>query len=297
MNVLISFIVAIVTVTSGMFLFSNEYGGTDGFLGSVAYPTSLDTFTNPVSGDKTTSPSHATQHADANDAIEAIEAKMGINGSAVTSSFDYKLSGVTGSDLACSLTGTETLTNKILSSPSILNGSFSTSTFSTTTLNGTTTINGVAKLNLGSDATGDIFYRNALGGISRLAIGGTDNVLKVTAGVPAWSSNTANAPTGFVNATSSASTTAGISVDGTNFIQVYAYGSVVCTTGAADCSVSLLFGGQTVDTFVSRREANTQEIEFQLMWFATPSATTTTLSLTTSNVSSYRDATILYYKY
>jgi len=42
------------------------------------YPTSLDTLTNPVSNDSLNSPSHSAQHANANDAIEAIEAKLGI---------------------------------------------------------------------------------------------------------------------------------------------------------------------------------------------------------------------------
>lgn len=53
------------------------------------FPTSLDTLTNPSSTDSLTSPSHASQHADANDAIEALQAKVGVNGSAVTTSLDY----------------------------------------------------------------------------------------------------------------------------------------------------------------------------------------------------------------
>lgn len=58
------------------------------------------------------SPDHATQHQNHNTAIESLEAKVGINSSAVTTSHDYKLSGVTGTDKAVSKTGTETLTNK-----------------------------------------------------------------------------------------------------------------------------------------------------------------------------------------
>jgi microcystin-dependent protein len=48
--------------------------------------------TNPSSGDSLSSPSHSGQHADANDAIEALQAKVGVNGSAVTTSLDYKVS-------------------------------------------------------------------------------------------------------------------------------------------------------------------------------------------------------------
>jgi hypothetical protein len=56
------------------------------------FPTSLDSLTNPSSGDSLSSPSHSGQHADANDAIEALQAKVGVNGSAVTTSLDYKVS-------------------------------------------------------------------------------------------------------------------------------------------------------------------------------------------------------------
>lgn len=37
------------------------------------FPTSVDNFTNPIGSDPRTSPDHAAQHANANDAIEAIE--------------------------------------------------------------------------------------------------------------------------------------------------------------------------------------------------------------------------------
>lgn len=84
---------------------------------STNYPTSLDVLTNPSATDPVTNPSHATQHANANDAIEALEAKVGIDGSATTTTHDYKLSGVIGSDKATSLTGAETLTNKTLTTP------------------------------------------------------------------------------------------------------------------------------------------------------------------------------------
>lgn len=53
------------------------------------FPTSLDTLTNPTSTDGLDNPSHSDQHANANDAIEALEAKVGVNSSAVTTSLDY----------------------------------------------------------------------------------------------------------------------------------------------------------------------------------------------------------------
>jgi hypothetical protein len=57
------------------------------------FPSSLDTFTNPSSTDAMDSVSvpHATQHSDLNDAVEALQAKVGANSSAVTTSHDYKI--------------------------------------------------------------------------------------------------------------------------------------------------------------------------------------------------------------
>jgi hypothetical protein len=54
------------------------------------FPTSLDALTNPSGTDSMSSPSHAGQHTDANDAIEALQAKVGVDGSAVTSSLDFR---------------------------------------------------------------------------------------------------------------------------------------------------------------------------------------------------------------
>ena len=55
------------------------------------FPTSLDSLTNPATSDQLSNPSHAAQHANANDAIEQLQAKVGINGSTVTTSHDYKI--------------------------------------------------------------------------------------------------------------------------------------------------------------------------------------------------------------
>lgn len=75
---------------------------------TINFPTSLDSLTNPAASDPRTAPSHAAQHADANDAIEALEAKVGINSSAVTTSLDYKWSHLTAAQYAAS--GNLTLT-------------------------------------------------------------------------------------------------------------------------------------------------------------------------------------------
>lgn len=132
---------------------------------SINFPTSLDSLSNPTSSDTQSGVDHAAQHANANDAIEALEAKVGANSSAVTTSHDYKLSGVTGSDKAVSKTGTEILTNKTLTAP---------------------------VLNVGSDATGDIYYRNSGGVLTRLPIGTAGQILDVSgSGIPEWVANPA----------------------------------------------------------------------------------------------------------
>jgi hypothetical protein len=55
------------------------------------FPTSLDSLTNPQGTDSVAAVPHAAQHANANDAIEALEAKVGANNSAVTTSLDYRV--------------------------------------------------------------------------------------------------------------------------------------------------------------------------------------------------------------
>lgn len=55
------------------------------------FPASLDTLTNPTSSDSLSSPSHSAQHANVNDAVEALQAKVGADSSAVTSSLDYRI--------------------------------------------------------------------------------------------------------------------------------------------------------------------------------------------------------------
>lgn len=70
------------------------YLNSGGNLGAISFPASIDVFTNPSATDRTNAPSHAEQHSNANDAVEALQAKVGADGSATTSTHDYKLSAV-----------------------------------------------------------------------------------------------------------------------------------------------------------------------------------------------------------
>jgi hypothetical protein len=47
------------------------------------YPTSLDSFTNPLATNPLTSPSHAQQHSDLNDAMEAVQTKLAIGNTVI----------------------------------------------------------------------------------------------------------------------------------------------------------------------------------------------------------------------
>jgi len=96
--------------------------------------------------------------------ISAIKTLLGIIGSAVTGTFYYVMSEITGSDKVLGKTATQTTTNKTLST-------------------GT-------KVLVGSDATGDIYYNGGSGVLTRLAASTNGFILKLVAGIPAWVAET-----------------------------------------------------------------------------------------------------------
>jgi len=58
---------------------------------ATTFPTTLDQLLNPAATDSIEFVSHSAQHANANDAIEALEAKLGVNNSTDTTTIDYKV--------------------------------------------------------------------------------------------------------------------------------------------------------------------------------------------------------------
>jgi hypothetical protein len=139
---------------------------------STNFPTTLDTSTTLPAESASTplSVNHVVAHQNIQDALEAVEAKIGVDSSAVTTSHDYKLGEVTSSDKAVGKTATQTLTNKTLTAPVITS----------------------PKITVGSDAVGDLHYTsNSDGTQSRRGIGSSGDVLTVTGGVPVWSAPTA----------------------------------------------------------------------------------------------------------
>lgn len=78
------------------------------------YPTSLDNFTNPTGTSSLTSPDHAGQHSDLNDAVEQLQAKVGVNGSAVTTSLDYKVANMLPAGMVTPYAGSSAPTDWML---------------------------------------------------------------------------------------------------------------------------------------------------------------------------------------
>jgi len=63
---------------------------------AITYPTTLDTFTNPTTSSLLTSPSHAQQHSDINDAVEALEAKVAVGNTVLGTYTSYTPTYPTG---------------------------------------------------------------------------------------------------------------------------------------------------------------------------------------------------------
>lgn len=63
---------------------------------STSFPEALDSFTNPSSTNTlaNSNPSHSQQHANLNDAVAALEAKVGVNGSDDPESLDARVAAL-----------------------------------------------------------------------------------------------------------------------------------------------------------------------------------------------------------
>lgn len=128
----------------------------------MAFPTSIPSLSNPTGNDYLNSPAHATQHSNANNEIVAIATKVGADSSAVTTSHDYKLSGVTGSAVAVSTEGAQTVTGtktfEATAQTIVTNSDGATVTFDLSTGNiQQVTLGGNRTLALSNPTTGQCF--------------------------------------------------------------------------------------------------------------------------------------------
>jgi len=92
------------------------------------------------------------------------------------------------------VTYTSAVTLYIAGAPQAGTNATLTSTWALYTAGGNTRLTGL-KLDLGSDATGDIHYRNSSGLFTRLGVGSTGQLLTVSGGLPAYSSTISAATT------------------------------------------------------------------------------------------------------
>lgn len=239
----------------------------------INYPTSLDTLSNPIGTDKVNNANaalvHSTQHSNANDILEALEAKVGVDGSAVTTSHDYKLSEVTSTAKAVStagdqsIAGTKTFTNDIRIVDSINDN------------NG----NEVIKLGTTSSAVNEVSITNAsTGNAPAIAPSGDDTNIDISLkGKGTGKTKLGLAGLNFPDA------------DGSN-------NQVMKTDGAGSLSfVSIVSITGTPQTLSSTGYASTKTVEGycdSLSLVTTPTSATPTVQLThESNIPQTRDLT------
>jgi len=151
------------------------------------YPTSIQTAVDPTATDPQGTFDHAGLETFQNDSIDALKAKVGIDSSAVTTSHDYKLSGVTGSDKSASLAGIETLSNKTLTTPKIVTGGSITDENGNKQIEFVTTTSAVNDIKVTNSATGNAPTISASGTDSNIDIAvkgkGTGSVKLGTVGL------------------------------------------------------------------------------------------------------------------
>ena len=192
------------------------------------FPTSLDNFTNPSSGNTLDSPSHSLQHSDINDAVEALEAKLGIGASPAGSA-------TSGQVLTISAAGTSTwstptlggLVQLVPGSVAVGSGSGSVDTNGAVTFSGASSIslndvfsssyqNYRILMNLDSNSDGAFISM-------RLRVSGADN------------STTSYAHTTYRNRMGSASFAAYTqTADGNTFFRILTEAQTETTTGSYD---------------------------------------------------------------
>jgi len=136
---------------------------------AINFPTSLDSLSNPTSGNKLDSPSHSTQHGNANDAVEALEIKLGVGASpAGSATAGFPLVHSTGGTTSWAQVGYQGITSGTASSGQVLTAgtAVGTSTWSTLPASGALTQIIPTSVTVGSgsgsvNATGAVTFTGA----------------------------------------------------------------------------------------------------------------------------------------
>ena len=206
LNVIITAVVGVAMFVGGLFTNApnNHYDGPNPenriTLGATSFPQNLDSLTNPSGTDSVATVSHSGQHSNANDALEALEAKLGTGAS----------TPVTDSILVGDGTGTSRYTTfatstRFTATNFLANGSTTLQAFTFTTATGTsaTTTNFFAT----TASSTNLFFTSATGG----GITSAGNI-SATNGTGTFNNILANASTTlqnstFINATGTSATT------------------------------------------------------------------------------------------
>jgi hypothetical protein len=94
-------------------------------------------------------------------------------------------------------------------------------------------VSGTARFDLGSDATGDLFYRNSSGQLTRLGIGSTNQRLAVSGGLPAWVTPTTTSGSTYTPTLTASSNVSTLVAHQCQYMRV---GDTVTVSGRADCT-------------------------------------------------------------
>lgn len=122
-------------------------------------------------------------------------------------------------------------------------------TFTNKTFTSSTNVLGGVTMTLGSDATGDIYYRNSSGVLTRLGVGSNGQVLTLSSGLPSWQSVTG---TGDVVGPSSSVDNAITRFDGTTGKLIQ--NSTVTISDAGGISTTIASGGNVAGLTITQND-------------------------------------------
>jgi len=186
----------------------------------MAYPQTITTFTDPSgTSPVATGPDHAALHTSINDTVEALENVLGTTpASALFNAFgaadkpakknneSFGTVNITGGTITGALFTGGTIANTLVGGTANLSGGTVAAALHTGTVNisagtinnanlGTPAVTGgtannttfgTPTLTLGSDATGDMFYRSSAGTVTRLGVGTAGQFIGTDGTSPAW---------------------------------------------------------------------------------------------------------------
>jgi len=292
-NIFTTILIAAIISLGVRFIFPTTVWDEQGNkLGSTNFPSSLDVMTNPSAGDSVQTVSHSSQHANANDSIEAIEAKVGTGASTATNGTVLFGNGVGTS----AWSATPSLTTLSLSSYlKTTGGAYASSTgvfdggilsTASSTINGNLTITGNST---STNATSTIFAATNFASSTKyygadLAPCSSNNFLTWTGGVFACSAVQTGALAGTRVATSTLLTTStqylATTTNLTDGDSLLIFGKAFMTSGGGDVPIGLFIKSNinsttTVDVGISSDSAGSGYYTVPVMGYYTATTTET----------------------